>query len=373
MISFPAQTINSLNASSAAGAGTPAPAHWDAAPVADFHQARAGVLQAMSGRAAPAMPAPARRPAAAPRAGAKALGDAAAQALDAVRHGGAVGLASWLEESGMDPLERDTVLRQALHDAGSDEQAPLQQARARLLREHGSEIAQGREQQELLQASLQALVPPADGTARHATLTQLAGQLLGTRSGAPIDPQHVGQVLADACCAGEFCTLLAGLRRQRARAPQSRLANTGPQVWLSVKDAASLLLLQSCHALGAPLHDQLTNAGLASAPVPGQDGGVRAALALLALAHQATPDAAALVAAVGASAAARHRGAVQRLLAHAVRQLPLALWPQPQSRRDLLASLDDAGAPAQRSSADLRGEQDLRAAHRLMTPTIEEQ
>jgi hypothetical protein len=372
-------TVNAATAATATAATvTPAPAHWDAAPVADFHQERAGVLQPMPRRAAPLNPAPVRRTAAGPRAGAKALDDAAVQALDAVRHGGAAGLESWLENSSMDPLERDTLLRRAQHDANGAIKATLQQARDRLMRENGAAIAQGREQQSLLQATLHALVQPGDGAPGDGPgqLAQLADRLLGTRSGAPIDAHSFGKVLAEACCAGEFCTMLAALRRQRARAPQSRLANSGPQVWLSLKDAASLHLLQSCHAIGASLHDRLTNAGLLE-PGPGPDGGVRAGLGLLALANHAAADAAALVAAVGASTDARRQGAVYRQLAWAVRELPLTLWPQPKARYDLLASLDDTGSAVQRNGADLRNEQHLRTAHRLktttMTTTIEEQ
>lgn len=354
----------------------------------EFHEQRAGILQAMPRGLASANSAqPRSRAAPSTRAGARpgpygpaALDEAVVQALDALRRDGGAGLDNWLDGSGMDALERHNLLRQAQLRAEGTDHGPLQHALDRLLQQDGAAIEQGMLQQELLQATLHELQRTADDAPRRGALAQLEQQLLGTRAGAPIEAHTLGSVLAEACSEGQFCTVLAALRRQRARAPQSRLANSGAQVWLSLKDAASLNLLQSCYAIGAHLHANLANASLlAPSHGPGHDGAARAAVALLALSTDSPPGAAALAQAAGASTDASGQGRVEHLLMGAVRELPLSLWPQSHARGALLAELRaGAGAHAamplaHRAPDDKRVEDGLRRAHRISTTTFKEQ
>lgn len=274
--------------------------------VAEFHQQRAGALRPVP-RLASAPPAHNPRSRNTVRAQApRQLESAVLAAVECIARGGTEDLEHWLSGCGFDALEKATLL-QAVAARGEPERRQVQPLLDRLA------------QQDLLAQAVQA---PASTDGRP--------------DGDPADVRRP--------VAGD-----PGLRRAGA---------DSARVWAARREAASFNLLQSCYHYGADLHAALRKAGALDGG-GGMQGVARAARGLLRAGEVASGELADLV---GIAPAAQERGAL-RLLAAAVRQLPLTLWPGDKERSALLASLD-AGPVANSpdtDTADTRLARDLHA------------
>lgn len=326
--------------------------------VADFHQQRAGVLRPLP-RPAPA-PAHSQRSRGAGRLQApRQLESAVLTAVECIARGGTGDLEHWLSGCGFDALEQATLL-QAVAARGDAEQRRMQPLLDRLAREHGATLRDGMAQQDWFAQAVQAL----DGTGRGrpdydpAASRRLRERFKGSASGhAPTDALALDQALQALGGADAAVTVLAGLRRSVAGDPGLRRAGAdSARVWLSLREAANFNLLQSCYHYGADLHAALVQADAYDAGGNEAHGVARAARGLL---RAGEVDGVELAGLVGIAPAAPGRAA-HRLLAAAVRHLPLTLWPGARERSTLLAALDDAPAGPRGAEMD-----DTRVSRRL--------
>lgn len=321
--------------------GRPPPGAHTAQTVSQFHQQRVGVLRPMPRAAAPGN---AGRPRGAdPFGPSDALEHALHDAIGKVEQGGGGGLGQWLDESGYDPLRQDTLLEE-LGERHPEARDAADAVRERLGRDHGDAIRAGKDSQDRCAALVGQLAGTAHAEGAHDSgpegiRARLQRMLGGWNGGASV--AEGAHQLADFFSAngagGNMASRMDAARRAVAADPALRRADGGggARLWMSLRQAASFSLLHSCLEQGANLHAHLARAGLLERGA----GPERAGVALLAAGKTSVPGE--LAAKVGV----RRGGgpAAGRLLAGAVRQLPLDLWPGAEARASLLAALDGAG------------------------------
>lgn len=336
----------------------PGPPRNGAQPTADFHRERVGAQRLMP-RAAAAGAAGAPRHRQPPARSARQLERALAQALVHIDSGGDLG--HFMDESGHDPLEQYTLLRELAQQHPRARQA-ADALCAALEQKHGAALLDASEGQERCAAAVGEIDRQAGiGTGKDdghdgPVLARLQQRLMkGAEAGGATVADHALALARDmaAAGAGSLAARLGRLRQQAGADPVLRRAALhGGRLWMSLRQAHSFLLLESCLHQGAQLHARLAQAGMLA---PGHDPD-SVGLGLLSASGIGHGQELADKVGVRGGDAARAR----QWLAEAVRALPQALWSGHEARRKLLASLDDAAAGLLRHGGEARLEHDLR-------------
>lgn len=271
-------------------------------------------------------------------------------------------LAHFMRESGHDPLEQYNLL-QALANERESARAAAEALCAGLEQDHGAALSDARQGQARCAAALDELgqQDPEAAAREHeherALMWRFQQRLSrGAEPGGATLADDALALAADfkAVGAGALVERLARLRRHVGAEPALRRAGMHrARLWMSLRQASSFLLLESCLRQGAQLHARLVPGGWLAPGRRADEVGI-GLLAAGNLSHG--PE---LAEQTGVRAGQQASRAYQ-LLADAVRALPLALWSSLEARRTLLASLDGAALAAPRHGSEARLEHDLR-------------
>ncbi len=286
------------------------------------------------------------------------LESAAAQVIEGLQNSGRPELEARLTAA-YDVLERHTLLRAAKSqlsdkDLSQEERdrikSTLEEMQDQLMKTDGDAIREGLKGADAFESVLEemeAFEQKNGETNAPNTLSELRS-FYGNKSGRsggleePLAPLALAKELISAFGAVNFSTSLLALRKKMAVDLRSaRATDTGPRLWLSLSDAASFNVLQSCFAIAGDLRRNLSErAGI----TPGGNQ-VETALVLLALpgsSEQAERLASKLI-------IQRQMRPLQRiqmfvLIRHAVESMSTMMWDPRllQQRQSLLTDLRTA-------------------------------